>query len=159
WIVTIKENLENLFRDDPDVFIAGDLLWYPVEGDNTISQAPDVMVAFGRPKGERGSYRQWEEGGIAPQVAFEILSPGNRTGKMTKKFEFYQKFGVEEYYLYDPDHYELDGWLRDGSVLNSISEMKKWVSPRLGIRFNLREDDLAIFAPGGQRFLTFPEIC
>jgi len=30
WIVTIKENLEILFATSPDVFIAGDLLWYPV---------------------------------------------------------------------------------------------------------------------------------
>ncbi len=26
WIVLIKENLETLFRDRPDVFVAGDLL-------------------------------------------------------------------------------------------------------------------------------------
>ncbi|NES97463.1 MAG: Uma2 family endonuclease, partial [Desertifilum sp. SIO1I2] len=32
WIVTIKENLEILFANDPNVFIAGDLLWYPVQG-------------------------------------------------------------------------------------------------------------------------------
>jgi Uma2 family endonuclease len=32
WIVVIKENLEWLFADHPDVFIAGDLLWYPVGG-------------------------------------------------------------------------------------------------------------------------------
>ena len=57
WIVTIKENLELLFAEDPQVFIAGDLLWYPVEGDNKIRQAPDAMVVFGRPKGDRGSYR------------------------------------------------------------------------------------------------------
>lgn len=34
WIVTIKENLEILFASQSDVFIAGDLLWYPVEGNN-----------------------------------------------------------------------------------------------------------------------------
>jgi len=34
WIVTIKENLEILFASQTDVFIAGDLLWYPVEGNN-----------------------------------------------------------------------------------------------------------------------------
>jgi hypothetical protein len=55
WIVRIKENLEVLFADHPDIFVAGDLLWYPVEGNNTIRRAPDVMVAFGRPKGDRGS--------------------------------------------------------------------------------------------------------
>ena len=32
WIVTIKENLEIIFKDDPNVFVAGDLLWYSVEG-------------------------------------------------------------------------------------------------------------------------------
>ncbi len=31
WIVVIKENLEVLFADDPNVFVAGDLLWYPLE--------------------------------------------------------------------------------------------------------------------------------
>jgi Uma2 family endonuclease len=30
WIVVIEQNLERLFADRPDVFIAGDLLWYPV---------------------------------------------------------------------------------------------------------------------------------
>ena len=84
-MVTIKGGLSALFRHDPNVFIAGNLLWYPVEGDNTIRQAPDVLAAFGRPKGDRGSYRQWEEGGVAPQVVFEILSPGNRLNEMIRK--------------------------------------------------------------------------
>jgi Uma2 family endonuclease len=30
WIVTIKENIELLFAQDPNVFIAGDLFWYPI---------------------------------------------------------------------------------------------------------------------------------
>ncbi|MCU0875242.1 MAG: hypothetical protein MUE50_23160, partial [Pirellulaceae bacterium] len=55
WIVTLQGGLDALFRDDPDVFVAGDLLWYPVEGDNTVRAAPDVLVVFGRPKGYRGS--------------------------------------------------------------------------------------------------------
>jgi hypothetical protein len=55
--VTIKENLELVFADNPEVFVAGDLLWYPVEGNNKLRIAPDVMVAFGRPKGDRGSPR------------------------------------------------------------------------------------------------------
>jgi Uma2 family endonuclease len=58
WIVTIKENLEILFATNNDIFVAGDLLWYPVEGNNKIRQASDIMVVFGRAKGDRGSYRQ-----------------------------------------------------------------------------------------------------
>src|SRR5215470_20044076 len=64
WIVTIQGGLDALFRADPQVFVAGDSLWYPVEGYPEMCMAPDVLVAFGRPKGDRGSYLQWEEGGI-----------------------------------------------------------------------------------------------
>jgi Uma2 family endonuclease len=103
WLVVIQQNLEWLFADDPNVFVAGDLLWYPVEGDNTLRTAPDVMVIFGRPKGDRGSYRQWQEDNIAPQVVFVILSPGNTRAETNRKLLFYDRFGVEEYYLYDPD--------------------------------------------------------
>jgi len=55
WIVTVKENLEILFANNPEVFVAGDLLWYPVQENNKIRQAPDAMVVLGRPKGDRGS--------------------------------------------------------------------------------------------------------
>ena len=51
WIVEIKQNLDWLFADDPNVFVAGDLFWYPVEGRNKIVNAPDVMLVLGRPKG------------------------------------------------------------------------------------------------------------
>ncbi len=77
WIVKLKEGCEALFKDNPNVFVAGDLLWYPIEGDNKTRRAPDVMVVFGRPKGYRGSYQQWLEDNIAPQVVFEILSSNN----------------------------------------------------------------------------------
>ncbi len=82
------------------------------------------MVAIGRPKGERGSYRQWEEGGIAPQVVFEILSPGNRFAELLRKLRFYQRYGVEEYYVYDPDRGLLDGWLRTGA--SASSDLARW---------------------------------
>src|SRR5262249_7038639 len=142
YIVTVQGGLDALFRDDPDVFIAGNLLWYPVEGDPTIRQAPDVMAVFGRRKGYRGSYRQWEEGGIAPQVVFEILSPGNRVGEMLRKFRFYERYGVEEYYIYDPDEGELVGYVREGSELREVPSMLGWISPRLQVRFELVNGEL-----------------
>lgn len=158
WIVTIKENLECLFADNDHVFIAGDLLWYPVEGDNKTCQAPDAMVVFGRPKGDRGSYKQWLEDEIAPQVVFEILSPGNTKAEMRRKWQFYQRFGVEEYYLYDPDANDLQGWWRRGDQLEMIAAIDNWQSPLLQIRFQLESPQLAIFYPDGSRFLTTLEI-
>lgn len=158
WIVTIKENLEILFAEVADVFVAGDLLWYPVEGKPKICQAPDAMVTFGQPKGDRGSYKQWEEDNIAPQVVFEILSPSNRVKEMTKKLLFYQQYGVEEYYIYDPDEIELIGLLRSGETLEVIEEINSWVSPRLEIRFEITQNSLQIYRPDGKQFLTFLEL-
>ncbi|NDJ21679.1 Uma2 family endonuclease [Nostoc sp. B(2019)] len=157
-IVWIKDNLELLFANDPNVFVAGDLLWYPVENDNKLRQAPDVMVVFGRPKGYRGSYQQWFEDNIPPQVVFEIWSPGNRLSKMAKKFEFYERYGVEEYYLYEPDVVDLTGWQLRNSRLEVIDQMAGWVSPRLGVRFELSEEELQIYRPNGDRFLTYLEL-
>ncbi|MBE9126851.1 Uma2 family endonuclease [Coleofasciculus sp. LEGE 07081] len=157
-IVWIKENLELLFANDPNVFVAGDLLWYAVEGNNTLCQAPDVMVALGRPKGYRGSYQQWREDNIPPQVVFEIWSPGNRPSNMAKKFEFYDRYGVEEYYLYKPDLVDLTGWQRRESRLTVIEQIAGWVSPRLGVRFELSEERLQIYRPDAQPFLTYLEL-
>ncbi|KAM3092552.1 Uma2 family endonuclease [Phormidesmis sp. 146-12] len=157
WIVTIKENLELLFVDDPNIFVAGDLLWYPIEGDNTICQAPDVMVVIGRPKGDRGSYKQWEEDNLPPQVTFEILSPGNRLKEMVKKLKFYDRHQVAEYYVYDPDDNELIGWQR-GEQLEIIEEASGWTSPLLGIRFEITSETLEIYRPDGDRFLGFTEL-
>jgi Uma2 family endonuclease len=158
WIVTIHGNVNSLFKDDPNVFIAADLLWYPIEGDNKTRTAPDIMVVFGRRKGDRGSYQQWNEGGIAPQVVFEILSPGDRAGKMFRKFHFYEQHGVEEYYIYDPDPNSLEGVVRRDGALEDVPEMNGWVSPRLGIRFDMDGEELVIYYPDGRRFLTFEEL-
>jgi Uma2 family endonuclease len=158
WIVLIKENLELLFAEDPQVFVAGDLLWYPVEGHPEIRVAPDAMVVFGRPKGDRGSYRQWQEENIAPQVVFEILSPGNRVREMIRKLQFYDRYGVEEYYIYDPDGNELEGMQRVDGTLTSIEAIDRWVSPRLGIRFVVTPETLEIYRPDGEPFLSSLEL-
>jgi len=160
WIVTIKEGLEAVFRNDPNVFVAGDLFWYPEEGKPKVRTAPDAMVAFGRPKGHRGSYKQWEEGGIAPQVVFEVLSPSNRPAETIRKFRFYEHYGVEEYYIYNPDNGDLSGWLRGSAGLEEIEDMNGHKSPRLGVRFQPGEgpDELRIIGPDGRPFATYVEL-
>ncbi|WP_164928653.1 Uma2 family endonuclease [Gloeobacter violaceus] len=159
WIVYIKEGLDWLFADNPSVFVAGDLLWYPVEGDNKTRQAPDAMVVFGRPKGDRGSYRQWEEGDVAPQVVFEVLSPGNTVPEMSRKLLFYERFGVEEYYLYDPDRFDLAGFVRRDDRLDPVDAMQGWVSPRLGVRFALADNgDLVLVRPDSLPFESYQAV-
>jgi hypothetical protein len=42
-IVYVKKGIDWLFSEHPTVFVAGDLLWYPVEGNAKLRQPPDVM--------------------------------------------------------------------------------------------------------------------
>ena len=134
WILVIQQNLDWLFADNRNVFVAGDLFWYPVEGRPNIVNTPDVMVVF------------------------EILSASNTQDEMDKKLLFYERHGVEEYYIYDPDSNRLRGWLRGEDGLDIIPQMVGWVSPRLGIQFAWSEEDLEIYRPDGERFLTYVEI-
>ncbi len=161
-IVTTKEGIENVFRHRPDVFIAADLLWYPVEGNEDLRVAPDVLVVLGRPKRDRRRYLQWEEDNIAPQVVFEIWSPGNRNKEKRNKLEFYQKYGAQEYYTYDPDRGLLEGWRRQptssGSQLLPVPKMQDWTSPLLKIKFELVGKSMELYGPDGKRFLSFPEV-
>jgi hypothetical protein len=78
---------------------------------------------------------------------------------MIRTFLFYQRYGVEEYYIYDPENGPLDGWLRRGDRLEEIPQMAGFVSPLLGILFDpgTGSDNLKIFGPDGSRFLTFAE--
>lgn len=156
WIVRLVSNLKYLLKDQT-AFVAGDLLWYPVKVSVPPApcQAPDALVALGRPDGYRGSYKQWEEDNVAPQVVFEILSPSNTAKEMTAKQEFYKKYGVLELYVYNPETYEFWGLVRNtpNQEMVSIFPLKlPWISPLLGIRFELFEDGLAVFYPNGEMF-------
>ncbi|HJZ54057.1 MAG TPA: Uma2 family endonuclease [Gemmataceae bacterium] len=159
WIVALYNGFEALFRDTPDVFVAADLFWYPVQGDPSVVTAPDVMVVFGRPKGDRGSYKQWEEGDVAPQVVFEILSPSNDYKEMQKKFRLYQQHGVEEYYVYDPDRFGLDVWVQTGSGLQLSTQPHGFTSRWLGVTFQVPgTGPMRITQPDGRPFLTYLEL-
>jgi Uma2 family endonuclease len=157
WIFRIRGGLAALYRDDPNVFVASNLMWYPVKGVNRRRLAPDAMVVFGRPKGDRTSYVVHKEKGIGPQVVFEILSPGNRKRAMDYKRKVYETYGVEEYYVFDPYKVALEVWIREDDAFRLIPEASGWVSPRLRIRFELG-DDLTIYAPDGRPFLDYAEV-
>jgi Uma2 family endonuclease len=171
-IATTKDGLERAFSGRDDVFVAADLFWYPVKGNPKIAVAPDVMVAFGRPPGARKSYKQWEENDVPFQVVFEFLSESNTQSEMAKKAMFFDRHGVEEYYLYDMDKGELQGFVRYGGGLQEIeTPMNGWISPRLGIRFEVEwsggvssfgtgrgTPELVLYYPDGTRFASYLEL-
>jgi Uma2 family endonuclease len=160
WITFIKLGLEIFFSDRPDVFVAGDLLWYPVQGHPEIRVGPDVFVAFGRPKGDRTSYRQWEEGNVAPRVVFEVLSPGNTIKEMLEKQGFYSRYGVQEYVVFHPAEDSLMIWTRDAQgTLEQVDEPQGWRSPLMDLTFwTAGEGKLHIVLPDGSQMLSTLDI-
>lgn len=119
--------------------------------------APNVFVALGRPKGERLSYKQWEESGIPPQVVFEFQSESNTQSEMNRKLLFFSSYDVLEYYLYDIERKYLQGFIRfheDDDMLEEIPNMNDWRSPRLDIRFSIENGALVLYKPDNTAFLT-----
>ena len=157
WITLLYGNLKALFHDRDDVFVAGDNFWYPVESEPQTVFAPDVYVVFGRPKGDRASYKQWEENDVPLTVVFEILSPVNTTQEMVKKYDFYDHHGVEEYFVYDPDRNKLDIYTRGKATLRLHRDIAKFVSPRLGIRFEMTKPEITVYGPDGEPFRPHEE--
>ncbi|MGL4549744.1 MAG: Uma2 family endonuclease [Gemmataceae bacterium] len=158
WILVLASNLQARFADDPDVFVSGNQFWYPVEGDPGVVAAPDVYAVFGRPKGHRTSYKQWEEDGVPMTVVFEILSPKNTIWEMADKLAFYDDHGVEEYYLYDPDHDVLKPYQRARPALRLLPRAKEYISPRLGVLFDVSDQPMVVRHPDGRPFLLVEEL-
>jgi len=100
-MIYLLHALEEHFRDDPQVYVAGNLLLYYVEGDPSASVAPDVFAVFGVPKGKRQVYKVWEEG-KGPDVVFEITSRSTMWKDKGAKKGVYEMLGVREYFLFDP---------------------------------------------------------
>ena len=91
-------------------------------------------------------------------MVFEVLSPGNRPRAMAEKFWLYERLGVEEYYIYDPDDFALQGFIRRDNALQRIDAMDGWMSPRLGIVFvHDGASELRIRKPDGTYFRTHLE--
>jgi hypothetical protein len=77
---------------------------------------------------------------------------------MNRKFAFYDKYGVEEYYVLDPQRNRAEGYVRGPDGLTDVADLNGFISPRLGVRFAITSKEIDLFGPDGKRFLTFIEL-
>jgi hypothetical protein len=63
--------------------------------------------------------------------------------EILEKLRFYERYGVEEFYIYDPDRGALSGYVGGNGELITIGAMNGWVSPRLGYVY-VRESELVV---------------
>jgi Uma2 family endonuclease len=94
--------LEARYRDDPEVYVTGNMFIYYEEGNPTAVFAPDVCVVFGVPKRMRRIYKLWEEH-VPPAVVFELSSRKTWLEDKGNKMTLCAELGVAEYYLFDPE--------------------------------------------------------
>jgi Uma2 family endonuclease len=102
----LLEALEDRFRDEPGVFIGGNLLFYYEQGAKDTVVAPDAFVVKGLANGKalRRKYLLWEERRVPCFVA-EVTSETTRKKdeRDGTKWKLYERLGIEEYFLFDPE--------------------------------------------------------
>jgi Uma2 family endonuclease len=159
-LIYLREALRDYFRNDPQVYVAGNMLFYYEEGNPAACVAPDVFVVQGVPKGERRTYKLWEEG-RPPTVVFEITSRGSRLEDLGTKRALYAMLGVQEYFLYDPlgEYLQppLQGYqLRQGEYERLLpGDQGQLVSQVLSLELQLQNGQLLVINPTtGERLLT-----
>ena len=89
------------FSERKDVLVAMELVVYYQRGNNKARLQPDLQVVFGVGRGNRGSFRVWEEG-KAPDFVLEVASPSTAENDARHKATEYAGIGVREYWRLDP---------------------------------------------------------
>ena len=97
-----REALVHHFRGRKDVLVAMELVVYYQRGNNKARLQPDLQVVFGVCRGNRGSFRVWEEG-KAPDFVLEVASPSTAENDARHKATEYLAIGVREYWRLDPE--------------------------------------------------------
>ena len=100
-MVDLIHALKRRYRDVPDVYVTGNLFFYYLQGDPRAVVAPDLFLVKGVAKGQRRTYKLWQEGQV-PSLVIEITSDSTRHEDLSKKKLCYERLGIEEYFLHDP---------------------------------------------------------
>jgi Uma2 family endonuclease len=101
-LILLREGLEDVFVDRDDVYIGSDLFLYYVKGDPSANTAPDAMVVKGVAKHFRRIFKTWLEKAV-PRVIFEICSRKTWRRDLGERRQLYERLGVVEYFVFDPE--------------------------------------------------------
>ena len=167
--------LNSIWAARMDWFFAVDMGVYHTTGANPrVPVVPDAFLSLGvdRKKGgkSRRSYITWEEQGVVPIFALEMVShqPG---GEYDEKLAIYANLGVLYYAIYNPEFWQRDRHqpleiyrLVAGGYQLQIGEPYWMPEVGLGIgRYqtvfgNLPQEQLGWFNQQGIRYLTMDEL-
>jgi Uma2 family endonuclease len=155
-------NLENLTAQQPRVYVGGNMLMYYNQHSGWDHVSPDVFVTFDVPRGDRGKWETWKEGGRFPDVVFEITSKSTYAEDLGKKRRLYARLGVRELYLYDPEH-DVQPYFRGFRlVAGELVELPPpvndaYYSPLLGVELRVIGPWLRVIDPATGEPMPIPD--
>jgi Uma2 family endonuclease len=117
-IALLIELVAYWFRDRNDYYAGGNMFIYFSEEQarNRDYRGPDFFYVDGVSRlPMRPFWAVWQEGGHYPDLIIELLSPTTAEEDRTTKRALYERtFRTAEYFCYDPQTEQLEGW-RPGS--------------------------------------------
>jgi len=139
--VTIHQKvLQTIFRrlsEQVDDLDKGQVIIAPFDiylDETSNAVQPDIVVILKTNKNQpepKGHFH-----GV-PDLLVEVLSPGNRDHDLVKKKNLYEKFGVKEYWIVDPQTKESIGYTLNSGKYESMTTEPGWMqSPLLKGRFS-----------------------
>ena len=152
--------------DRPDAYVGGNCFMYPEEGKPKVFVSPDLFVAYGVPKEPpRDVWQVWVEGKV-PDFILEVTSRSTRKDDERKKKDFYERYGVPEYWQFDPTGDYLDPILK-GRALDADGRYRELeledrdgglcrFSEVLGLDLRLEDERLRFFDPKRGEYLLTP---
>ncbi|MGK7931363.1 MAG: Uma2 family endonuclease [Microcystaceae cyanobacterium] len=147
--------LDWLWSEKTDYYASGNLtIYYNQEQlKNKDFCGSDFFVVLNTEKRPRKSWVVWGEGGNYPNVIVEILSDSTANIDRTKKKELYQNtFRTPEYFWFDPNSLEFQGFVLVGGNYQPIEPNKDGYleSQQLGLYLGIYENKLRYFTLEGE---------
>jgi Uma2 family endonuclease len=153
--------LQIFYKDRSDVLITGNQFWYWEKGNPKARRAPDVMVVKGVPsEPPRRSYRMWLEGNTLPAAIFEMSSRKTIEKDLGVKFQLYERLGVHEYFMFDPDRRvlrpALQGYRLTAGKYEQIPMIDETLESDLGLRLRIEGQILRLSDLQSGKPVLFP---
>ena len=161
-LTNLRLALEMFFAGREDVYVTGNIMFYYEEGEPKEVISPDVMVCFGIPKGNRTSYKTWEENDVVPSVIIEVSSRGTWRKDRVEKRALYAMLGVKEYFIFNPLDLKSDFsfvalHLKNGEYEALEITNGQVLSKVLNLELVVRDDTLRLFDPAAGELLKTTE--
>jgi Uma2 family endonuclease len=154
-MLLLVSSLDWWWRDRTDYYAAGNLTIYfsPRQLKSEDFRGPDFFVVLGTTKEPRKSWVVWDEGGKYPNVIVEVISDSTEKVDRGLKRQVYQDvFRTPEYFLFDPETRELEGYRLVDGVYQPIERGAEGRLPsrQLALALGVHEGRLRLFTPEGE---------